>query len=240
MSYELLFRDRAGIEAVQAGAFAQMMDLAFERHPYCRDLFAARNLAREDFRSLSDLARLPVTTKAAYMHEPERFVLWSAGLPEEMRTVWDTMYTTGSTSGRPTPFIFTSFDFYNMLELQRNMLRLRGVSERDSIANLFPVTRVPHGAWIRVLHAASSLNIPVVSAMPGNPSPYFCLGNTLDQVVRVVERHRAAVGRAQLRQSRGGAWRRTARGLQPGAPIRYSSGKSQATASSVIGRPTIS
>jgi phenylacetate-CoA ligase len=156
-------------------------------------LLARLGLARADFASIADLARLPVTGKADFMREPERFVLQGEGLPEEMRTVWDTMYTTGSTSGRPTPFVSTSYDFYNILALQRNMLRLRGVTAADSIANLFPVTRVPHGAWIRALHAAASLNIPVVSAMPGNPSPYFELGNGLDEVVRIIERHRATI-----------------------------------------------
>lgn len=193
MSYELLFRDRAAIEAAQGAAFAETMDLVAARHPYYRRLLADQGLGRADFRSLSDLARLPVTTKSAYMREPESFLLDTEGLPEEMRIVWDTMYTTGSTSGRPTPFVSTSFDFYNILDLQRNMLRLRGVTERDGIANLFPVTRAPHGAWIRVLHAAASLNIPVVSAMPGNPSAYFDGGNGLDDVVRIVERHRATI-----------------------------------------------
>ena len=130
MSYDLLFRSRAEIEAAQSAAFAEMMDLVFERHPFYRDLLAARGLGRDDFRSLPDIARLSVTTKAEYMREPERFVLSCEGLPEEMRIVWDTMYTTGSTSGRPTPFVSTSFDFYNILALQRNMLRLRGVTGR--------------------------------------------------------------------------------------------------------------
>ena len=76
------------------------------------------------------------------------------------------MYTTGS-SGAPTPFVSTAYDFLNILALNRNMLRLRGVTERDSILNLFPLTRYPHGAFVRVLHAAASCNIPVVSAMPG-------------------------------------------------------------------------
>ncbi len=193
MTDGVLFGDRAAIDAAQQVAFAQMMDVVCERHPYYRAVLAANGLGRADFGSLADLARLPVTVKADFMREPQRFVIDSAGLPEEMRTVWDTMYTTGSTSGRPTPFVSTSYDFYNILALQRNMLRLRGVTASDSIANLFPVTRVPHGAWIRALHAAASLNIPVVSALPGNPSPYFDLGNGLDEVVRIVERHRATI-----------------------------------------------
>ena len=193
MGDEVLFGERAAVDAAQEAAFAAMMDLVCARHPYYRDLLAARGLVRADFATLADLARLPVTNKADFMHEPARFVLRGEGLPEEMRTVWDTMYTTGSTSGKPTPFVSTSYDFFNILALQRNMLRLRGVTSADCIANLFPVTRLPHGAWIRVLHAAASINIPVVSAMPGNPSPYFDLGNGLDDVVRIVERHRATI-----------------------------------------------
>lgn len=193
MSQELLFAGRDVVEAAQESAFADMMDLVCERHPYYRDLLLQRGLVRADFRGLADLARLPVTSKSDYMREPERFVLQGEGLPEEMRTVWDTMYTTGSTSGRPTPFVSTSYDFYNILALQRNMLRLRGVTAADSIANLFPVTRTPHGAWIRALHAAAAFNIPVVATMPGNPSPYFDIGNDLDEVVRIVARHRATI-----------------------------------------------
>ena len=84
--------------------------------------------------------------------------------------MWDVMYTTGS-SGTPAPFVSTAYDFVNILALNRNMLRLRGVTAGDSILNLFPLTTYPHGAFARVLHAASSLNIPVVSAMPGRANP---------------------------------------------------------------------
>jgi phenylacetate-CoA ligase len=37
------------------------------------------------------------------------------------------------------------------------------------------------------------MNLPVVSALPGDPSPYFTLGNRTDEVVRVVERSRATI-----------------------------------------------
>lgn len=193
MSYELLFRDRAEIERVQRDHFRATMALVAERHPHYRDVMAARGLSARDFAELDDLARLPLTTKDEYMRAPERFVLDTAGLDEEMRVVWDTMYTTGSTAGKPTPFISTAYDFYDILSLQRNMLLLRGVTREDVIANLFPLTRAPHGAWIRALHAAASLNVRTVAAMPGNPSPHLTVGNGLDEVVRIVERSRATV-----------------------------------------------
>jgi phenylacetate-CoA ligase len=185
---DLLFSDRAAIEAAQQANFAEMLDLLVTRHPYYRPKLESLKL-----KALDDLPELPVTRKADFMREPERFVLESEGLPEEMRVVWDVMHTTGSTTGKPTPFVSTAFDFYRILELHRNMMRLRRVRPDDVIANLFPLTRQPHGAFIRVLHAAAAMNLRVVSALPGDPSPYFTLGNKTDEVVRIVERSRATI-----------------------------------------------
>lgn len=189
----VVFSSRDSIAAAQAANFAEMMDLVALRHPYYRALMASHGLSRADFSSLADLAKLPITTKAAYMAAPDAFRLDTDGLPEEMRVVWDVMYTTGSTSGRPTPFVSTSFDFYNILALNRSMLEIRRAGPGDVIANLFPLTRYPHGAFIRALHAASVANIPVVAALPGNPSPYFHDGNGIDEVVAIVARCHATI-----------------------------------------------
>src|SRR5215213_6874409 len=127
-----LFSDRAAIDAVQQANFAEMLGLLATRHPYYRSQLETLKL-----RSLEDLHRLPLTRKDDFMREPERFVLENDGLPDEMRVVWDVMHTTGSTTGKPTPFVSTAFDFYRILELHRNMLRLREVRGDDIIANLF-------------------------------------------------------------------------------------------------------
>ena len=185
---DLLFSDRAAIAALQEAHFAEMRELLAARHPYYRPLFQDASLA-----GLADIARLPVTRKEDFVRQPERFVLENAGLPDEMRVVWDVMYTTGSTTGKPAPFVSTAFDFYRILELHRSMLRLRGVRPDDVIANLFPLTKHPHGAFIRTLHAAAAMNLRVVSALPGDPSPYFTLGRRTDEVVRIVERSRATI-----------------------------------------------
>lgn len=183
---DLLFSDRAAIDAAQAAHFAEMRELLATRHPYYASAF-------KEITDLEGLARLPLTLKSDFMREPERFVLDARGLPEEMGIVWDVMHTTGSTTGKPTPFVSTAFDFYRILELHRNMMRLRRVTPDDVIANLFPLTKHPHGAFIRVLHAAAAMNLRVVCALPGDPSPYFTLGRRTDEVVRIVERSRATI-----------------------------------------------
>jgi len=193
MNTDHSFASVAAMQAAREQAFADTMDQVCERHPHYQALMRQQGLTRADFKRLSDLALLPLTLKADYMAAPDQFRLRTDGLPMEMQTVWDTMYTTGSTGGQPTPFVSTSFDFFNILALQRNMLRLRGVNSQDVIANLFPLTPAPHGAWIRVLHAAASLNVRVFCAMPGQASPYFGLGHGLDEVVQLVQAQGATV-----------------------------------------------
>lgn len=159
------------LASLREARLAATLDRVFAAHPHYRRVFAASGIRRSDIGSLGDLPRLPVTTKADYMATPADFQLGpDAATDDDETVVWDVMYTTGS-SGTPAPFVSTAYDFLNILALNRNMLRLRGVTEKDLILNLFPLTRYPHGAFIRVLHAASACNIPVVSAMPGRPNP---------------------------------------------------------------------
>lgn len=192
-SEALLFAPRAAIEAAQAQNFARQIAWVLDRHPHYRELARSLGLTGSDFASVADLAKLPLTDKNVYMRAPERFLLHTEGMSEEMRTVWDTMYTTGSTAGKPTPFVSTSFDFFQLLSLQRNMLRLRGARQGDIIVNLFPLTRAPHGGWTRAMHGAASMSIPVVAAMPGHPSEHLAVGNDSDAVVHIVQRSRGTI-----------------------------------------------
>ena len=182
--------DWSAIEAARAPAFAATMDLAARHHPLTRRKMAEAGLTRADFRAPADLARLPLTTKAELMAAPgdARLALTGLDVTEEERTIWDVMHTTGSSSGTPTPFVSITSDFWDILLLQRRMLQLRGVTRADRIANLFPLTKHPHGAFIRVLHAAAALQIPVTSALPGNPGPGFLVGQALDGVVETLAR----------------------------------------------------
>ena len=192
MPDNLLFKPRAEIEAVQEANFATTMDLCFRGHPYYRRLFSERGLTRGDFGSLADLAKLPVISKKEYAAEPESFVLKVDDLPEEMRVIWDVMHTTG-TSGKPTPFYSTTYDFYNIITMNQRSMELRGVTGSDSIANLFPLTVYPYGGFHRAVVASYAMKIPVVSPLPGRPSEYFKLSSRTEEVVRILERTRPTV-----------------------------------------------
>ena len=186
--------DIAQLAALRGRRFAATLDRVFAAHPYYRRIFANEGLVRADVRGLVDLARLPVTTKAEYVAEPEAFRLGAAGAADNSETIiWDVMYTTGSL-GAPTPFVSTTYDFVNILALNRNMLRLRGVTTSDTILNLFPLTRYPHGAFARAMNAAAAMNIPVVAALPGHVNERRPeIGSRLDEVVAIAARSRATI-----------------------------------------------
>jgi len=175
--------------ALREAKLAPTLDRVFAAHPYYRRVFERTRIRRNEIRSLDDLSRLPITTKADYIAQPHDFQLTpdAAADPDET-VVWDVMYTTGS-SGTPAPFVSTTYDFLNILALNRSMLRLRGVTATDSILNLFPLTRHPHGAFIRVLHAAAACNIAVVSALPGRAHPRRPdLYHDSDEVIGIAQR----------------------------------------------------
>jgi phenylacetate-coenzyme A ligase PaaK-like adenylate-forming protein len=192
----LVFASRARIDEVRQANFTATMDLVFRAHPQYRALFARLGLSRGDFRTTDDLARLPLTWKRDYMAEPDAFRLDPEMLedqPIEARTVWDVMHTTGTSSGKPTPFVSTTWDFYNILTTNRRALEIRGVRPDDLVANLCPLTIHPYGAFARTLHACAVMKIPVVSALPGKPSPHFHWSSHMDEVVDIVTRTRATI-----------------------------------------------
>ncbi|MBL8697689.1 MAG: phenylacetate--CoA ligase family protein [Alphaproteobacteria bacterium] len=187
------FVARARITEVQERRFLAMLDLCFERHPHYRRVFAKAGLRRGDFTSLADIVKLPLTSKRDLMADPEAFRLDTAGLATEMQVTWDVMHTTGTSAGRPTPFYSTSYDFYGLLTANRRALEIRGVRDGDLIANLCPMTLHPAGAYHRAVAAASAMKIPILSLIPGRPSPHFHWGSGLDESVAAIARARATI-----------------------------------------------
>lgn len=192
-SPHIVFDPAEVIETRREARLAITLDLVFERHPAYRRLAKTGALSRNDLQSIDDLSKLPVTSKTDYMNAPEDFRLEANGLSPEETAIWDVMHTTGTTTGKPTPFYSTAYDFYRILSVQEAMMRLRGVGTDDVIANLFPLTVWPHGAYARVPHAAAALKIPVINTLPGNPSEHFSHGSGMDDVIGLIERHRATI-----------------------------------------------
>ncbi len=182
------------LRGIREDAFHRTIDRVFAAHPYYRQKFAERGLTRGDISSVKDLSEIGITTKVDFMAQPAAFCLGPEGALDEAETViWQVMYTTGS-SGTPSPFVMTSYDYINTLAQKRSMLNIRGVNERDSILSLFPLTKYPHGAFLGGLNTSPAFNIPVTTAMPGRENERRPeIGNRLDDVVAIAGRTAATV-----------------------------------------------
>jgi phenylacetate-CoA ligase len=143
---DLMRQPLAAIRAVQNEKIAGQIALCARGSAFYQRHWAGIDAG--NVRSLADLERLPLTTKSALMAEPEAFRLHCPDLPLHERALWEVNYTTGST-GDPTPLYVTTHDYQAYLFQAGRVAEISGVTGRDILANLFPLTAAPMGAFVR-------------------------------------------------------------------------------------------
>jgi len=191
---DILYRSREEIRAIQDQRFRHQINLCFQAHPYYQEVFSRLHLTPQDFQTLDDVHKLPVTTKLDYMKNPMAFRL--TALPEfspQERILWDVSYTTGTTAGVPTPFFNTTHDYFAILEQLKRLCGIIGISEQDTVINLFPLTPVPHIGFLRTRDYATVIGAPVVNTLTGTPYPAYPVHRRLDDAVQMIERHKGTV-----------------------------------------------
>ena len=96
------------LDTVRAERLRRTLAAVATAHPFYRARFHELGLSPGDIRSLDDVGALPLTRKEDYTSDPEAFRLRPDDLPAdsspEERVLWDVAYTTGTTSGHPSPF----------------------------------------------------------------------------------------------------------------------------------------
>jgi phenylacetate-coenzyme A ligase PaaK-like adenylate-forming protein len=166
-------------------------------HPFYRARFREWGVVPGDIRTLDDLERLPPTRKDDYIADPEAFRLQASDLPEDFapseRVLWDIAYTTGTTSGRPSPFYNTTHDAYAIWDQARRCNEAEGVLATDRIANLYPLADFPTGAFLCVIRSGMIAGLPVVQGMTGSAQSEFKVRHSLAEALDNVSRFRPTV-----------------------------------------------
>jgi len=190
---DILHKSSDEVDEIQNRLLRKMIALCFRGHPFYQERFRKVGLGEEDIRTTEDLEKLPPTFKKDYMADPESFRLKIDDLPLAKRILWDVVYTAGTSTGRPVPFYSTTHDFYATLDLQRACGAIRGFKETDIMANLYPLTPHPHGAFTRAINSAAILGCPVVSPLTGAPYPEFPVHRSLIEAIELVARTKATL-----------------------------------------------
>jgi phenylacetate-CoA ligase len=186
---DLLYRGHEEIRALQNQRFQHQIALCFRAHPYYQEVFSRLKLTPDDFQTVEDVQKLPVTTKQDYLSNPEAFRL--TALPEFLPyecTLWNVLYTTGTTTGIPAPFFNTSYDVFAGGEPFKRLASIVGMSAQDIVINLYPLTPFPHLSSLfpnGVMTVGASVVSPLMSVLDPNRS--------LDEVVWMIERHQGTV-----------------------------------------------
>ena len=189
---EALRRGDEAIVRMQDERLRHMIGLCARGHAYYRRVWADAGIDVSEVRGVADLHKLPLTPKSALMAEPENFRLRLNDLPLHERTLWDVIYTTGST-GEPTPVYNTTHDYHAYLFQSRRVAEISGVRMDDVIANLFPLTPAPLGAFVRATANAFAAGATVFAVLPGARHGAFDVQRSLDEAVRMIAAHGASV-----------------------------------------------
>jgi phenylacetate-CoA ligase len=189
---DLLRQSDAAIERLQSERLRHMLALCARGHPYYRRRWAEAGITVESIPSVADLERVPLTPKRDLMADPEAFRLRLPELPLHERVLWEVGYTTGST-GDPTPVYNTTHDYHAYLFQSRRVAEISGMRSTDVIANLFPLTAAPMGAFIRSATNAYAMGAAIFAALPGAPIGSFGVQRPLEDAVTLIESHRATV-----------------------------------------------
>jgi phenylacetate-coenzyme A ligase PaaK-like adenylate-forming protein len=189
---DLLRQPQAAIEALQGEKLRAMLALCARGHPYYRRVWAEAGIDIAAIQTVADLERLPLTPKQAMMAEPESFRLHLPDLPLHERVLWEVIYTTGSTAD-PTPVYNTTHDYHAYLFQAKRVAEISDITPDDVIANLFPLTPAPMGAFVRSATNAYAAGATIFAALPGAPHGDFGVHRSLDSAVRSIERHRATI-----------------------------------------------
>lgn len=186
------------IDSVRDRRLRRTLDAVATAHPFYRKRFRDLGISPSDIGSVEALAALPTTTKNDYIADPNAFRLLSADLPEadysvEERVLWDIAYTTGTTSGRPSPFYNTTHDAYAILDQARRCNEAEGLRAGDRVANLYPMAGFPTGAFLSVVRSTMIAGYPVVHGLTGSANSEFKVRNSLVEALEKVQALRPTV-----------------------------------------------
>ncbi len=187
---------RQPIEAVQAlqdRLIRQMVELCYEHHPYYSKLMRSEGLRPEHIRDRAGLELLPPCSKKEFLADPDAFRMRPEGLPGNEGILWKIIYTTGTTTGRPAPIYVTAHDHFAYMYGFQDRNELIGLKQTDLIANLFPMTGFPMGAFSRAPDEAGAVGAAILFGNTGRTDSMFPVNRSLDQAVATIERHRATV-----------------------------------------------
>jgi len=162
-----------------------------EASAFYRKRFTDLGVDPASIKTTDDLASLPVTTKQDLMQDPQalRLRFEQPGLYD---LTYATVYTTGTTMGLPTPYEYTTHDFFGVLLAGRRQGKMTYGVPGDLFFSAFPLSPLPHVSGF-ASQISNAYGTAFLHGFGGTPYPEFPVHNHTDMVLDLMERTRPQV-----------------------------------------------
>ena len=181
------FMTREDIRALQNKNLVREMERVADGSAFYRELFKREKIDPQKIQTVDDLEVLPLTYKRDYMADPESFKLKLSN-PTLYDWLWEVTYTTGTTTGVPTPFYNTINDAYANYRLIFRAMKVSGAISGMRTVNLFPLGPIPHIGFFRARDIITMSPLGQGAfACTGMPHEEFKIHRSLDYAVELIE-----------------------------------------------------
>ena len=162
-----------------------------EASPHYRELFARQSIDAAGIKTVDDLVHLPVTTKKDLMGDPQSF-----RMKFQQGTLYDltytTVYTTGTTMGWPTPYEYTTHDYFGILQAGVRNAKLSYYIPGDLFLTGFPLSPLPHVAGFGNM-IANAAGVAFLHGFTGIPHDEFPVQRSTAALVGMIEAQRPEI-----------------------------------------------
>jgi len=163
-----------------------------EGSKYYQRKFKEVGLCPEDIRSVEELEKVPLTYKQEYMQFPDDFFLTFKN-PTIYDHLWQVTYTSGTTTGKPSPFYSTSHDYYAKLLQCRRRSKVAMMTPDDMQLSIMPIGALPHIAFYGVFDNTTAISGPGIMTCVGTKHPQFDIHNSMDYAIEAIRRFRPTI-----------------------------------------------
>ena len=188
---DLSFKSQDEIRSIQDTALtAQMVRLA-KQSPYYREKFKAWDLDPDSVKSIDDLEKVPLTSKADFMKDRGEAFKLDMDFANLMDYIlYEVTYTTGTTTGMPSRFYNTTYDMFMQSWMFRVGCKICYLEPDDILMNLFPYHFIPHIGYYKTVHFASALGMTLCFGFTGAPLPGFpySIHRSMQQAIEDIEK----------------------------------------------------
>jgi phenylacetate-CoA ligase len=162
-----------------------------EASPHYRELFERESIDAAGIKTVDDLVNLPVTTKKDLMGNPQSFRMkFAQGTLYDL--TYTTVYTTGTTMGWPTPYEYTTHDYFGILQAGIRNAKLSYYIPGDLFLTGFPLSPLPHVAGFGNM-IANAAGVAFLHGFTGIPHDEFPVQRSTAALVGMIESQRPEI-----------------------------------------------